>query len=155
MTWTSTRLTPGVEIGPAEVELAARAVLLGQDGALRGELAQCVSVNPEIVGGMAGVEPVVPDVVVGGCFACEAFGDFVCQLVDERWLRWMSSSASAAGTILNVVLAVLSVVRRASAPVTASVGNAELRIQTAGTRISNGIWSGGFQEASIGLECRP
>jgi hypothetical protein len=76
-------LAPFIEIRPMEVQLATWSVLLRRDRSLSRELAEGVAMHPEVLGGVARIQPLVKVAWSNGCLFGEPLGDALSQLRNE------------------------------------------------------------------------
>jgi hypothetical protein len=74
---------PSVEIRPAEVKLAPRAILLRRDRPLSGKLPQGVPVHPEIFGSVSRVEPLVANLARPPDLFDDRRGQTICELREQ------------------------------------------------------------------------
>lgn len=87
-------MPPGVEICPAEEQLATGACLFGRDRSLGSQATEAVAVDSEVLGGIARIEPGVDGVGLRrGKTRGELVGDEVGQLTEQ-----VVEKAGAGGT---------------------------------------------------------
>lgn len=91
MTWPAARLAPSVKVGASEVQLAPTTLLLGGDRTLGRELTKRVAMDPKVLSGMPGIEPIVAGRLAGQQRVRRAretlhnsSGDLVDQGVEQR-----------------------------------------------------------------------